>query len=359
MTILYLINDDINKNSGVIEKVTQQSKVWIENGYKVYFLSTGTLTIYDENKIALHKIKQPDINFGKLGNFIKFIYNFYFLPKLLDKIEFDIIYMRYMRYIPVFASILKRHTVIMEINSDDILEYKLRSKFRYYYNLFTRNLILKHVNAFVSVSNELKERFEFLGKPIIVIANGINTKNYMVAKKKNDQQIFVFIGSPNQSWHGMDKILTMAKHYNDYLFYIIGSDGIDSKNVKYFGYLSQDEASVIISNADIGIATLSLYKKGLSEASPLKTRQYLACGLPIIYAYNDTDIDKEENIDFTLQLDNSEKNIDFNKIDLWIEKVFLNENISRKAREFAKNRLDFKIKEKKRLEFFNKIINRV
>jgi glycosyltransferase involved in cell wall biosynthesis len=193
------------------------------------------------------------------------------------------------------------------------LNIKLHSKLTHFYNKFTRNFVLKHVDGFVSVSDELKQRFQYFNKPIEVIANGIDTSQYNLVPYKNDKPTFVFIGTPNQSWHGLDKIISMADHFQKYQFYIIGSTGKDTNNIKYFGYLSKDDSTKIIQRCDIGIATLSLYKKHLTEASPLKSRQYLACGIPIIYAYKDTDLEGKES--FVLRLTNSENNINHTKIE--------------------------------------------
>ena len=354
MKITYLINDDLHSNSGVIQKIKQQANQWTKKNHIVYFVSYKTMSIYDAKYNLIYKESTLDIKLGKIGKGIKLLINAYNIKKLLKKIDFDFIYTRQLRYIPFFNRILKTNTIVMEINSDDISEYKLKSKFRYIYNLLTRNLILRHADAFVSVSRELEIKFKKYNKPIITIANGIDTTQYEVKKKKNDQPILVFIGSPNQAWHGLNKIIDMSKYYKEYKFYIIGTDGNNSDNLKYFGYLSNKESTKLINKADIGIATLSLYKKNMNEASPLKTRQYLACGLPLIYAYTDTDL--KEPMEFSLKLKNKDDNIDYKKIDNFIQKVFNNTFINQQARAFAEDFLDYEKKEILRLAFFKNIL---
>jgi len=350
MKIVYLINEDLHSNSGVIQKIKQQSMQWTKEGHILYFVSYKTMSIYDAKYNIIHKEKNLNIKLGKIGTFIKLLSNAYRLKNLFKNIDFDIIYTRHPRYMPFFNRVLQENTVIMEINSDDLSEYKLRSKFRYIYQLFTRELVLKHMDAFVSISRELEAKFEKYNKPIVTIANGINVSHYQVTLKHNSKPVVVFIGSPNQAWHGVDKIITMSKYFKDYLFYMIGTDGDDTDNLKYFGYLSNEEATKIINKSNIGIGTLSLYKNNMNEASPLKTRQYLACGLPLIYAYDDTDI--IEPTSFTLKLENKEDNIDYEKISNFIERCFNNVLISQQARAFAEDVLDYNKKETKRLKFF-------
>ena len=108
---------------------------------------------------------------------------------------------------------------------------------------------------------------------------------------------------------------------------------------------------------DVGISTLSLYLNNMQEASPLKSRQYLAHGLPIIYAYDDTDI--TQKYEFCLKLPNTPNNIASNidKLKAFVYKVFQNKIYRSEARRFAKTHLDTSIKEQKRLEFFRKIGN--
>lgn len=355
MKIAYLINYDLSGNNGVIQKILQQSKKWVEAGHTVYYVSTKTLTIYDSHKNIITKLKPLNFPLGRLGTALKLFYNSFFLNRLLQNIDFDIIYMRYQLYMPFLTEALKKYKVVMEINSDDTLEYALHSKLTHIYNKLTRNLVLKNIDGFVSVSHELKNRFEYLQKPMEVIANGIDTSQYSIVEHKNEKLIFVFIGTPNQSWQGLDKIKKMAEYFRNHQFYIIGTDGEDTQNIQYFGYLSKKEATKVINQCDIGIGTLSLYKKGLMEASPLKTRQYLACGLPLIYGYKDTDI--PDGIEFGLRLENHKDNINYPKIEDFIKKVFRNKKISLAARKFSEEVLDYSKKEEVRLCFLRRILD--
>lgn len=356
MTIAYLIDYNLYDNSGVIQKVKQQALQWNKEGHMVYFVSPKTMSIYDIDFNIIFQEKSLHFNLGRIGTAIKLLYNSYQAPKLFEQIEFDLIYMRYRLYMPFINNIFKKNSTIMEINSDDTTEYQLHSQLTSFYNNYTRHMTLKHINAFVSVSHELKNKFDYLNKPIEVIANGIDTTKYQEEKvKKNPTPILVFIGTPDQPWHGLEKVLKLAEHFPTYQFYIIGTTGDHTNNVRYFGYLSNEEATKIISQCDVGIGTLSLYKKGLTEASPLKTRQYLACGLPIIYAYNDTDIPSHTN--FGLQLTNEDNNLNYQKIDNFIENVFNNFKIKQEAKTFAEEVLNYKKKERVRLDFFKKVLS--
>ncbi len=356
MKIAYLIDYDPGINSGVMQKIRQQSGQWRSKGHTVYLISTKTMSIYDGEENILHRQKSLNLEFGKLGTALNLLYNAYYINVLMEKIDIDIIYMRYRPFIPFFQKMLKQYKVIMEINSDDTLEYRTHSKLKHWYNRYTREVFLKDMDAFVSVSHELKERFLYLNKPIEVIANGIDVRSCDVAEAvDNEQPTLVFVGSPGQSWHGMEKIIKMAEYFKDYRFHIIGTEGEEMDNIRYFGYLSQEKVIQTIKQGDVGIGTLSLYQTGLQEASPLKTRQYLACGVPLIYAYKDTDLDEEAT--FALRLENMEHNIDYSKIEQFVQKVFQDRDIKKAARAFAEDVLDYAKKEERRLEFFQKVVD--
>ena len=66
------------------------------------------------------------------------------------------------------------------------------------------------------------------------------------------------------------------------------------------GYLSAGEYRRIIAGADAAISSLGLHRIGLEEASPLKSRECLALGLPLVLAYVDTDL-HDLDADFLLE----------------------------------------------------------
>lgn len=102
---------------------------------------------------------------------------------------------------------------------------------------------------------------------------------------------------------------------------------------------------------NIGIGTLALHRKGMKEASPLKVREYLAYGLPVILGYKDTDVDGK---DFVLNIGNYELNVNENKQQIT---DFVNEWSDRRVdQEQVIQLIDWEMKEQRRLKFFESII---
>lgn len=356
MKILYLSDTDLDASTGVSQKILMQSNRWMSEGHEVRLVSLDSLSLFS---LKGERLTEPKITIKRRGwkIFVHLLLNSWRLRKVLQEIDYDIVYMRYRLYAPFLQRALAHHPQIVEINTDDINEYRFSSKLLYFYNKFFRHRFLQSVEGFVCVSHELQQKFDYLGKPSIVIGNGINTDIYTFESSTSSiSPSLVFIGSPNQKWHGVDKIIFLSEELMEFDFHIIGMDGKNRDNLFFHGYLSSEKAKHFVKTQDIGIGTLSLYEKSMEEASPLKTRQYFAHGLPVIYAYRDTDM--EEDVPFVLKLPNQKDNVTENieKIKKFILTVHGDNEMRQMARNFAEKNLDVSVKEDKRLNFFDMIL---
>ena len=97
---------------------------------------------------------------------------------------------------------------------------------------------------------------------------------------------------------------------------------------------------------DIAIGTLALHRKKMEEASPLKVREYVAYGLPVIIGYIDIDLNNEE---FILNIGNYEENV-VESIDAIVKFI---ESWKNKVIDLDISRIDMNKKEKQRLKFFS------
>ncbi|WP_138494502.1 glycosyltransferase [Paenibacillus pinistramenti] len=78
-------------------------------------------------------------------------------------------------------------------------------------------------------------------------------------------------------------------------------------NLFFHGKLTRSGYQTLLDQADAAIGTLALYRKDMKEASPLKVREYLANGLPVIIGYEETDFPEE--VPFLLRLPAERNNI--------------------------------------------------
>lgn len=356
MKIVYILDQDINSGNtaGIVHKIKEKIDVWGRFGHEVNVLSLYDFTLYDSNLNVINaswsfRLKKH----SKLNTLLRLFFSTILLCIHLKKMNVDIVYMRTPRlYMPFIGMGLKSKKVIMELNSDDVEEWKCNNKIIWFFNNITRKFFYSLADAFVSVSEELTKRYSNFNLKTITIGNGVNVKNYEFIKNTHNSRPQVcFVGSPGFLWHGIDKIEELAKRAVDFDFHFIGDTGVNTKNTKYYGYQEKEKVNEIISKCDVAFSTMSLHVKNMDEASPLKSRQYLALGIPLIYAYNDTDLIGDE--DFALKIENHELNVKQNeeKIIEFIWKCFQNTDLRNKARTFAQDKLDVNIKELERLKF--------
>ena len=147
-----------------------------------------------------------------------------------------------------------------------------------------------------------------------MIANGVDLNKFVqLPAPANHIPRLVFIGSPGYLLHGVDKLVTLARLIPDIQLDIVGYSQLPNfeplpENITLHGYLALQEYQNVLASADVAVSSLALHRIQLEEASPLKSRECLAFGLPLIVAYMDTDLDQLD-FNFLLKIPNKEDNI--------------------------------------------------
>jgi hypothetical protein len=246
---------------------------------------------------------------------------------------------------------------ILEVNSNDLDEYRSRGSFFYLLNRTTRDILFSHCAGWVATSHELanlKENHRH-EKPVCVISNGIELDKYeLLPPPRHQTPALSLAGSPGMNWHGVDKLFSLAEKYPELTINIIGYRREDFEvsipsNMHLHGYLERDNLKKILADTDVVFGTLALHRKKMKEASPLKVREALGYGIPVILGYEDTDFMDIES-DCFLFLPNSDDNI--------VENAKLIRDFSfrvmgrRVDRSLISKRIDQRVKEEKRLAFF-------
>lgn len=362
MKIAYLVYGwNIFEISGVMKKIFWQIEEWQEKGHEVklfaVFQGENSRKITPPCECEVFIFSSMVNSFGRLV--YERVIEFGKLSQTIMNWNPDILYFRQDIYYTAWEQLMKRIPTVIEINTDDVQEFKHKSWIFNYYNRLTRSRLLKNAAGLVYVTGGLSERayFSVFKKPSIIISNGIKLSDIdVLPDPENSVPRLTFIGSPSMPWHGLDKILLMAKLLPDFKFDIIGSEDTMVErppNVKFYGFLQYDEYINILAKTDVAIGSLAIHRAGLSEASPLKVREYLAMGIPIIIAYHDTDF--PDQYDFIYQLPNEENNIE-PYIDSIKRFVLVSKN-KRVSRNDIRH-LDCPVKETIRLAFFNEILEK-
>lgn len=356
MRIAYVFHLVDGPEGGVFKKIVDQSLQWIQLGADVFFYILTTKAQAGSFTHNTHGIPTFVYGYGGIAERFKKLSQLY---AQIIRDSASIVYHRYDLFHSAFKKITGKIPVIMEINSDDISEYRLGSHLRYWYNRFTRRHIFSNVKGLVFVSQQLSEKSHFadFGKPYLVIGNSIDLQRFRnFPVPENPDPVLVFLGSAKQPWNGIDKIFWIAQHFNTWRFDVIGPNPTDfsnvPRNVTIHGFLSQAQYEPLIAKADVAIGPLSLHIINNDESSPLKIREYLAYGLPVIICSRDTDF--PDGAPFLLQLSNEPDNVKRNISEIG---NFVNEWRNKRIPREAVNFLDVRVKEKKRVAFLARFSN--
>lgn len=317
MKIAYLLYYDLSNFDGVAKKVETQTHMWKALGHTV------------EIFCFTREIKQPVIKANQ------YLFKHPFLDRLKEHHIFladmanfqpDIIYLRHDYLGRTMSKLLKKYRVVTEINGNIFeatrlffqINKSLMNFLRILFHKIVHQFVLSRVAGIVTVTKELAEEHTInqFDKPIIYLPNSYNSNQYTPLKNptlSSRVQLFI-IGTPTQPWQGFDIVQLMAQNLPEFDFHIIGEEGNPTENLFYYGYLNKQEYIQIIENCHIAIGTLALHKKGMSEACPLKVREYVSFGFPIIIGYNETAFLENAHPSWALKIDSKNIEHEMNKI---------------------------------------------
>jgi hypothetical protein len=352
MRIAYFGHINGGRRSGVFQKIAGQTERWQAGGNTVrVFVATRDDPDEWRARFEGALVRRYDGPLSRLRAMLA----------LVDGVRGfrpDVVYLRWDLFYPPMLAFPRRAPLVIEINTDDLLEYALGTRIRALYNARTRALVMRRARAFVFVTDELSRRDSFRHFPGVhsVISNGIDLSAYPILPPPvNDRPRLVFVGSAGQPWHGIDKVEVLAGLRPGWDIDVVGmmaDDSASPSNVVWHGPLDRTGVLDVLGRADVGIGSLAMHRVGISEACPLKVREYLAVGLPVVYGYSDSDAD---GLGATaLSIANTESNVvdEIDRIDAFVER-------SRGTRIDRSSiaHIDTSAKERERLELFGELLD--
>ncbi|MBY5961342.1 hypothetical protein [Marinobacter nauticus] len=307
MKIVYLAKISTKDGEGVNKKIAAQISAWRSLGVVVcpVFIAKDDRIPAELKRVAPKLIVQRKIT------------SFYIrdceVEKTVEEFCPNLVYFR-MGSFPFF-SVFKVFSfpVILEVNTKVYNELKVSySGLKYYILKFLFNVILRKASGYVGVTMEclvgLPER------PSFQVGNSIDfDRNFFqdVVRERVPNSACVFVGSSGCSWHGVDRLLEIARFNPEYTFRIVGYSKEDVEeisgnrvpdNVEVFGFLTGDPYQRLLRDSTIAFGSLAMDRNGMEYSSSLKNRDYLQFGLPIIMQGRDSDLSTLECI-FELPMD--------------------------------------------------------
>ena len=354
MRIAYVCHWNLDAADGVAKKVETQARLWQEAGHDamIFSLSPGASGERD----GVRAFPYGTVSRRRATSS---------LVRAVRAAAPDLVYLRYDLFLPPVWGLARRVPTVVEVNSDDRAEYsrfvKSRGRRARLYNELNRRCLLGRAKGLVFVTGELASSPSFTAfrVPHAVIANGIELGDAL-APMPAARPTAIFLGTPRQAWHGIDKLAALAGEAPEIDIDVVGytADQLSSavplvpENLRVHGRLTRAEYEPLLAAADVGIGTLALHRKGMREAAPLKVREYLAAALPVVIAYDDVDLAGLEPW-WLLRLPNEEQNVREN-----VERIraFVGSVRGRRVpREEVEPRISWASKERARLAFLSSL----
>ena len=285
--------------------------------------------------------------------------------------------------------------IVFEHNTKEIEEIELQSKqFRsslsfsfkpgYFIYMFERGFfqlwqekylgekIFENAHSGIAVTNEIAnyEMGRCKSYQVSVITNGIETESCHLRNlhpfNGNELNMFMLLGA-GSAWHGIDRIISSIESYNGgkiITLDLIGnlseldlkliSESTVKNQIKIIPSVNAIDLNHMLNHYHIGIGSLSVYKIGLEEATPLKTREYIARGFPIIIGYTDTDmVNYSEFQMYCYQVPNNDSVINMDSLLQFVESVYVDTHHPEKISGLAFKYVDTKVKMNALLDLLN------
>lgn len=225
----------------------------------------------------------------------------------------------------------------------------------------------------------IAERYDTLwGIPVLTIRNGVDLKSFEVRNPQNsDKAIRLLCVARFTRVHGIDRLLKGLELYMENggsrlieiflagegeasteLKNIVESSQTIMSNVHFLGLLNKKELEKYYAECDLGVEILGITRaSGGMISSTLKSREYLAVGLPFM-GTAEIDVFIEKQPQFYLALPKGEMPIDLQSIIDFYDKLYPHgwieekQKIANEMRKFAEQTIDTSITMQSVINYF-------
>jgi hypothetical protein len=353
MRILYVT--DALGPSGVANKSVAQAHEWQRQGHEVWLSTARHPAVLTPTEATERRGAAPPLSTlarrWRAGLDFRLLYAGTLLRESRRR-SIDLLYTREVPFAPTLPRFMRLVPTVLEINGDAIAE--LPSRRQRFVRRHVRAWEIRHAAGVVYVSRELVRRCApavaqrscVIGNPCLILGPDL-----LPPPAKPGRPTLAMVGTPVHHWNGFDKFVRMAELLPECDFVVIGAEMKGPRNLRSLPHLPQAEVDHTLRGCTLGVGSLALHRAGLREASPLKSRNYLALGLPVIQAYEDTDLGPGDACVLALpnEVNNVEPHVD--RIRAFAHRAHADPGLSARALDLALGRLSLARKEGERLAF--------
>lgn len=373
MKVAYVAVRIQNPTSGVYWKTLQQAAAARSVGLDCdfYFLHTGHES-YNSRNVNCIRIEPSGTRLGKSIQTAFLQYSV--LARHADLEKYDRIVLRHLKGGHLsYRSFFGRYPgkVLSEHHTKETTELSVERSGLC--SLLGESLltprVLAHCIGIIGVTDEIRDyQCRRLNRPIPseTISNGVTVD---VERQTGFQRFdgrhltLVFVAARFRPWHGLDRLVNSLRHYHGPVFITVklvgevgGSDLIQiqrlsnpNTQIEIVSARNGDELDAFVARANLAISSLALDRSGLTQGCVLKTRQYMANGIPFFYGYQDCDI--EPGFDLALRINTAEGVFDLEPIINFATEVSCLQDVSERMRLYAHTRMDWKCKIRQMYDF--------
>lgn len=193
-----------------------------------------------------------------------------------------------------------------------------------------RGNLNQYVDVIVSPAVKQKKIF---GIDAISIVNGIDINSVSVRKPSYDGKIINIICiAAFASWHGIDRFINGLKEFylseftTEVNLHLLG-EGPElprlkklvnhsnlSNHVFFYGQCDREQMDKVFDKCSLAVECLGIHRKDINSiSSSLKSREYLAKGIPFVYSAS-IDVFLDNPVDFCVKVSEDESPIDVKRI---------------------------------------------
>ena len=374
MKLLYTIIFFGKEPSGVQKKIISQVKNLNNLGLSTVIYSlTGT---NDDSSPSpqVNKIIIPNLEYHPPKSFFakkrRINVRDYAFNKIIETLNADeILYTRIPSPSRITSKLLKNSRkckIVIEYQTIEPIQGRLNGEYGgLVFDFLYGDDIRKFTDGIVGVTDEITQyqvtRSGDPKKPHITIGNGINVDSVTMRQQVlyREEDLNLLCVANISRWHGLDRLIRGLGSYPGptrvtlhiagngsevpYLKKIINQLNITDQ-VIFHGLTTGKDLDDLFNTCHIAIGSLGMHRKGLTQTSELKAREYCARGIPYIISCADPDFPEE--FPFIQRLPPDESPVSIERIIEFAQKVYKDPEHPQKMRAYAVEHLDWAVKMK-------------
>lgn len=224
----------------------------------------------------------------------------------------------------------------------------------------------------LAVIGDIEQGERLWGIDTISFINGVDVDQ--ICKKKNchiENEINIICVSTCEFWHGFDRLFVGLKNYYDengekiINIHIVGNGSEKEKyeklvkqygiqdRVKFYGMLYGEDLNAVYDKCDLACASLGLHRIGVKNGSFLKTREYLAKGMPMLLGSKIDVI--SDGYRYSMEFAADDTAIDMKEVVAFYNMIYhgneTREEVAENIRNYAKQKVDLSVTMKDIVEY--------